>query len=129
MAEIRIALGVMSSVISCIEMGRAVADRLDDYRRTNSPPQVMVTLSDTMPLLITIFQQVKEACDNGRLNLESQRSLSKTVGGCRRLVMALDENLRRCMSARGDPIATNSMKAIEDIQKNLETYVFLSGLL
>ena len=39
MAEVIIALGVISSVISCIEMSIKVSDRLDYYlSRTKSPP-------------------------------------------------------------------------------------------
>ena len=40
MAEAIIVLGVISSVISCIEMSLKVSDRLDYYlSRTKSPPQ------------------------------------------------------------------------------------------
>lgn len=124
----------MSSVISCIEVGFEIADRLDSYlAKINAPPQVFVTLCDTIPLLITTFQQVKDACDNGGLSLELQSRLTKTVEGCHRLITALEHNLQRCLPAEGDSSADNAMKdvqpkrsvkAIEDIQRNLETYVY-----
>ncbi|KAL8910847.1 MAG: hypothetical protein Q9171_003885 [Xanthocarpia ochracea] len=130
MAEVIIALGVISSVICCIDMGSKVADRLEYYlSRTKSPPQIFVTLCDTIPLLTTTFVQVKDACDNGALDLESQKRLTKTVEGCRRLVTALEDHLQECLPAEGDSFAQKTMKAIKsirsekaigDIQRNLE---------
>lgn len=62
MAEVIIVLGVISSIISCIDMGSKVTDRLDYYlSRTKSPPRHFVTLHDTLPLLISTFEQVKDA--------------------------------------------------------------------
>lgn len=131
MAEIIIALGVRSSVVSCIEVSSEVADRLDAYlAKTNSPPQVFVTLCDTIPLLITTFQHVKDACDDEGLSLELQKRLIKAVKGCHRLIAALEDNLQRCLPAEGNSSAENTttnvkamrfLKAFEDIQRNLET--------
>ncbi len=73
MAEVIIALGVIGSVVSCIEMGSKVADRLEYYlSRTKSPPQVFVTLYDTLPLLITTFEEIRDVCNDGTLDLEAQ---------------------------------------------------------
>lgn len=126
-ADVIIAFGVISSVVSCIEVGFEVADRLDSYlAKTNSPSQVFVTLCDIISLLITTLHQVKDACDDGCLSLELQRRLTKTVKGCHRLVTALEENLQRCLPAEGDFFVDNAMtnaqirrsvRAIEDIQK------------
>lgn len=139
MAEVIIALGVISSVISCIEMGSKVADRLEYYlSRTKSPPQIFVTLYDTLPLLITAFEQVKDACDDGALEFEAQKRLTKTVDGCHRLVTALEDYLQDCLPAEGDSFtqktrkavkSIRSEKAIGDIQRNLEAYVQLGGFL
>ena len=139
MAEVIIALGVISSVICCIDMGSKVADRLDYYlSRTKSPPQIFVTLYDTIPLLITTFEQVKDASDDGALDFESQRCLIKTVKGCRRLLTVLEDYLQKCLPAEEDSFAQKTMKAIKsirsekaigDIQRNLEAYVQLGGFL
>lgn len=135
MAEVIIALGVISSVISCIEMGSKVADRLEYYlSKTKSPPQIFVTLYDTIPLLITTFEQVKDACDDGALDFESQKRLTKTVEGCRRLVTVLEDYLQECLPAEGDTFTQKTMKAIKSIrsekamgefQRNIEAYVQL----
>lgn len=80
MAEVMVALGVNSSVISCIETGVKVSDRLEYYlSRTKSPPQskllahfrqftssleaVFPTLHDTIPLLIENFENIKGASE------------------------------------------------------------------
>lgn len=138
MAEAIIALGVISSIISCIDMGSKIAGRLEYYfSRTKSPPQIFVTLYDTLPLLITTFEQVKDACDDGALDLESQKRLTKTVEGCHRLVTVLEDYLQGCLPAEGDSFAQKTMKAIKsirsekaigDIQRNLEAYVQLGEL-
>lgn len=137
MAEVIIALGVISSVLCCIEMSSKVVGRLESYlSRTKSPPQIFVTLYDTIPLLNTTFEQVKNACDDGVLDLESQKRLTKTVEGCRRLITALEYHLQECLPAERDSFAQKTMKAIksirsektiEDIQRNLEAYVRLAG--
>lgn len=139
MAEVILALGVISSVISCVQMGSKVAERLEYYlSRTKSPPQIFVTLYDTIPLLITTFDQVKDACDDGALDFESQKRLAKTVEGCRRLVTLLDDYLQECLPAEGDSFAQKTMKALKsirsekaigDIQRNVEAYVPLGGFL
>ncbi len=127
MAEL--ALGVITAVGCCIDMGL----KLEYYlSRTKSPPQIFVTLCDTIPLLITTFGQVKDACDNGALDLESQKRLTKTVQGCRRLVTALEDHLQECLPAEGDSLvqktrktikSKGSEKAIGNISRNLEAYV------
>lgn len=137
MAEIIIGLSVISSVITCIEMGSKVADRLEYYlSTTKSPPQYFVTLHDTLPLLIATFEQVKDACDDGALDFESQKRLTKTVEGCRRLVTILENYLQECLPAEGDSFAQKarkvvksirSEKAIGDIQRNLEAYAQLGS--
>lgn len=105
MAEVIIALGVISSVICCINIGSKIADRLEYYlSRTKSPPQIFVTLYDTIPLLITAFEQVKNVCDDGILDFESQKRLTKTVEGCCRLVTVLD-HMQDCLPAEGDSFA------------------------
>lgn len=78
MAEVIIALGVISSVICCIEMGSKVADRLEYYlSRTKSPPQIFVTLNDTIPLLITTFEQVKTLAMMGLLTTNRRNALQR----------------------------------------------------
>ncbi len=133
MAEVIIALGVISSVISCIEMGAKVADRLGYYlSRTKSPPQIFITLHDTIPLLITTFEEIRDACDDGRLDAKAQKRLTKTVEGCYRLVTILEEFLNECLPAEGDSFSQKTKKAIKsiraektigEIQRTLETYV------
>ena len=131
MAEIIIDPGVISSVISSIELGFEIVNRLDSYKK-KSPPQVFVKLCDTIPLLISTFEQVKAACNNGGFSLKLQRRLTKTVEGCHRLITALEDNLQRILPGEVDWSAENAMKdvqnirsveAIEDIHRNLETYV------
>ena len=139
MAEVIIALGVISSVISCIEMGSKIANRLDYYlSRTKSPPQIFLTLHDTIPLLITTFEDIRDACDDGRLDVESQKRLSKTVEGCHRLVTILEDYLNECLPAEGDTFvqktkkalkSIRSEKAIGEIQRTLETYVSKADLI
>ncbi len=64
MAELVIAIGLVSSIITCIEMSSKVAHRLEHYLpRTKNPPHVFITLGDQLPLLIQTFQQIKSVCD------------------------------------------------------------------
>jgi len=133
MAEVIIALGVIGSVVSCIEMGSKVADRLEYYlSRTKSPPQVFVTLYDTLPLLNTTFEEIRDACNAGTLDLEAQKRLTKTVEGCHRLVTTLEDYLQECLPVEGDSFAHTMKKAVKsirsektigEIQRNLETCV------
>lgn len=132
MAEVIVALRVISSIISCIEMSVKVADRLDYYlSRTKSPPQIFITLHDTIPLLITTFEQIRDACDNGRLDEESQKRLAKTVDGCVRLTTLLENYLTECLPEPRDSFAQKTKKALKsirseksigEIQRTLETY-------
>jgi hypothetical protein len=70
-AEVIIALGVVSSIIACIDMSSRVADRLGYYlSRTKQPPQVFRTLHDQLPLLIQTFEEIKTACEKEKISVE-----------------------------------------------------------
>lgn len=92
-AEAIIALGVISSIVSCIEMSFKVADRLEYYlSRTKQPPQIFRTLYDQLPLLIQTFEEIKTACEKEKISTEQQKSLLKTVQGCVRLTKCSRRN-------------------------------------
>lgn len=60
MAQIFIALGVVSSLITCIEMSGKVVHRLEYYlARTKNPPHIFIQLNEQLPLLIQTFKQIK----------------------------------------------------------------------
>ena len=81
MAEVIIALSIVSSVITCLEMGSKVAERLEYHlSRTKSAPQIFGTLLDTLPLLLTTLEQIKDAYHERALDLES-KSPYKDGGG------------------------------------------------
>ncbi|CAF9938023.1 MAG: hypothetical protein HETSPECPRED_000744 [Heterodermia speciosa] len=113
-------------------MSIKVSDRLDYYlSRTKSPPQIFLTLHDTIPLLIETFENIKGACEDGYLDQESQKRLSKTVDGCVRLTNLLEKYLDECLPAPDDTFSQKTKKAIKsirsektigEIQRTLETY-------
>ena len=135
MAEVIIALSIVSSVITCLEMGSRAAERLRYHlSRTKSAPQIFGTLLDTLPLLLTDLEQVKGACHEGTLGFESQNNLTKTVEGCRRLITVLDGRLQEFLLAEGDSLAQKAKKAckskraeraVGDLQRSLEAYAQL----
>ena len=139
MAEVIIALSIVSSVITCLEMGSKVAERLKYHLlRTKSAPQTFGTLLDTLPLLFTTLEQVKDACHEGTLDFESQNRLTKTVEGCRRLITRLEDRLQEFLRAEGDSCAQKTKKAFKskhaekvvgDLQRNLEAYAQLCWFL
>lgn len=92
--------------------------------------EVFVTLHDTVPLLIETFENIKDACEQGKLDEESQKRLSKTVDGCVRLTTLLEDCLDDCLPAPEDAFAQKAKKAIKsirsekqiaEIQRTLET--------
>lgn len=131
-AEAIIALGVVSSIISCIDMSLKVADRLEYYlSRTKQPPQIFRTLHDQLPLLIHTFEEIKTACEKEKISTEQQKSLLKTVQGCVRLTKVLEAQLEECLPLPDDSFLTKGKKAIKsikvekniaEIQRILETY-------
>lgn len=132
MAEVFVALGVVSSLITCIEMSGKVAHRLEYYlARTKNPPHIFIKLNEQLPLLIQTFKQIKRTCDEDTIDLESQKALVRTVEGCVRLTGLLESYLDDCLPAEGDSLAQKakkvvksirSEKAIEEIQSTLEAY-------
>ena len=130
--EAIIALGVVSSIITCIEMSYKVVDRLGYYlSRTKQPPQIFRTLHDQLPLLIQTFEEIKTACEKQKISVEQQKSLLKTVQGCVRLTNALEANLEECLPLPDDSFLIKGKKAIKSIkaekniaefQRILETY-------
>lgn len=130
--EAIIALGVVSSIITCIDMSFMVADRLGYYlSRAKQPPQTFRTLHDQLPLLIQTFEEIKTACEKEKISVEQQKSLLKTVQGCVRLTNALEENLEECLPLPDDSLLIRGKKAIKsikaekniaEIQRTLETY-------
>ena len=132
MAEVFLALGVVSSIITCIEMSGKVTHRLEYYlARTKNPPRIFVTLNEQLPLLIQTFKQIKRACDEDAIDLESQKALVRTVEGCIRLTGLLESYLDDCLPAEGDSFSQKakkvvksirSEKAIRDVQNTLEAY-------
>ena len=131
-AEAIIALGLVSSIIACIDMSFKVADRLGYYlSRTKQPPQIFRTLHDQLPLLIQTFEEIKTACEKEKISVEQQKSLLKTVRGCVRLTEALEANLEECLPLPDDSFLIKGRKAIKsikaekhiaEIQRILETY-------
>ena len=131
-AEVVIALGVVSSIITCIEMSLKVVDRLEYYlSRTKQPPQVFRTLYDQLPLLIQTFEEIKTACENEKISTERQKSLIKTVQGCVRLTTELEAHLEECLPLPNDSFLMKGKKALKsitvekniaEIQRILETY-------
>ena len=100
-AEGLIAIGVVSSIITCIDMSFKVADRIGYYlSRTKEPPQTFRTLHDQLPLLIQTFEEIKTACEEEKISVEQQKSLLKTVHGCVRLIKALEAILEECLPSR-----------------------------
>ena len=130
--EAIIAIGVVSSIINCIEMGIKVADRLEYYlSRTKQPPQIFRTLYDQLPLLIQTFEEIKTACEQEKILAEQQKSLLKTVQGCVRLTKLLEAQLEECLPLPDDSFLIKGKKAIKsikaekniaEIQRILETY-------
>jgi hypothetical protein len=131
-AEPIIALGVVASILTCIEMSSRVTDRLGYYlSRTKQPPQVFCTLHDQLPLLIRTFEEIKTACEKEQISVEQQKSLLKTVQGCVRLTNALEANLEECLPLPNDSLLIKGKKAIKsfkaeksiaETQRILETY-------
>ena len=131
-AEAIIAIGVISSIISCIDMTFKVVDRLEYYlSRTKEPPQIFRTLYDQLPLLIETFEEIKTACEEETISAEQQKSLLKTVQGCVRLTTLLEAQLDECLPLPDDSFLTKGKKAIKsikaerniaEIQRILETY-------
>lgn len=131
-AEGLIAIGVVSSIVTCIDMSFRVADRLGYYlSRTKEPPQTFRTLHDQLPLLIQTFEEIKTACGEEKISVEQQKSLLKTVQGCVRLIKALEANLEECLPMPDDTFFTKGKKVIKsfkaerkiaEIQRILETY-------
>lgn len=102
-------------------MGSKIANRLQYYlSRTKPPPRIFVTMHDTIPLLVTTFEEVKDACNDGNLDSESQKRLTKNVEGCHRFVAALEDYLQECLPVEGCSFAQKKKKAICEIQRNLE---------
>lgn len=131
-AEAIIALGLVSSIITCIDMSRLVADRLGYYlSRTKQPPQIFRTLHDQLPLLIQTFEEIKAACEKEEISVERQKYLLKTVQGSIRLTQLLEANLEECLPLPDDSFLVKGKKAIKsigaeknitEIQRTLETY-------
>lgn len=68
--EAIIALGVVSSFITCIDMSFKVADRLGYYlSRTKQPPQTLRMSHDKLPLLIQTFEEIKTACEKEKISV------------------------------------------------------------
>lgn len=126
------ALGVVSSIITCVNMSFVVADRLKHYlSRTKQPPQIFRTLHDQIPLLIQTFEKIKTACETEKISTEHQQFLLKPVQGCVRLTEALEAHLEECLPLPDDSFLTKGRKAIKSIktekniakdQRILETY-------
>ena len=137
MAEVIIALSIVSCVITCLEMSSRVAEWLKYHlSRTKSAPQIFGTLLDTLPLLLTTLKQVKDACHEGALDMESQTCLTKTVEGYRRLIAVLEDRLQEFLRAEGDSLAQKikkafkskrAEKAVGNIQRSLEAYASWDG--
>lgn len=131
-AEAIIAVGVVSSIITCINMSFVVAERLGYYlSRTKQPPQTFRTLHDQLPLLIQTFEEIKTACEEEKISVERQKYLLKTVQGCVRLIKALEANLEECLPLPDDTFLTKGKKVIKSIKaekriaeilRTLETY-------
>ena len=72
MAETILALGLASSIITCMGMTATVIKRLEFYmQRGKNLPTIFAVLLDQLPLLLHTFEQVKAACDNGQIGEES----------------------------------------------------------
>ena len=135
MAEVIIALSIVSSVITCLELGSKVVERLRYHcSRTKSAPHIFGTFLDTLPLLLKTLEQVKDACHEGALDDESQNCLINTVEGCRRLITDLEDGLQEFLPAEGDSFAQKTKKAFKSkraekivgyTQRNLEAYAEL----
>ena len=135
MAEVIIALSIVSSVITCLELGSKVAERLKYHlSKTKSAPQIFGTLLDTLPLLLTTLEHIKDACHEGTLDFESQSCLTKTVEGCRRLITVLEDRLQKFLPAEGDSLTQKTKKAFKskraekavgDNRRDLEAYAQL----
>ena len=96
-----------------------------------SSSAVFLTLHDTIPLLISTFEEIKDAIDEGKLDAESQKRLTKTVDGCVRLTTLLEDYLNECLPSPNDSFSQKTKKAIKsirsekmigEIQRTLETY-------
>ena len=131
-AEAIVALGVISSIISCIDMSYKVADRLDYYlSRTKQPPQVFITLHDQIPLLVQTFEKIKTSCERDKISLDQHKSLLKTVNGCVRLTKMLEAYLEEYLPLPDDSFLVKGRKALKsikaekyivEIQRTLDTY-------
>lgn len=116
-AEVIIALGVVSSIITCINMSSMVVDRLEYYiSRTKQPPQTFRTLHDQLPLLIQTFEENKTTCEKEKISVEQQKSLLKTVQGCVRLTKVLEAILEECLPSPDDSLFIKGKKVIKSIK-------------
>ncbi len=130
--EAIIALGVISSIINCINMSFEVANLLDYFlSRTKQPPQVFISLHDQIPLLVQTFEEIKTACDRDTISLDQQKSLLKTVHGCVRLIKLLEAQLEERLPILDGSSMVKGRKALKsiktekytvEIQRILDTY-------
>ena len=82
-------------------------------------------------MLVQTFEVIKKDCERGKISLDQQNSLLKTVQGCVRLIKLLEALLDDCLPLQDDSFMVKGRKAIKsikaeknivEIQRALDTY-------
>jgi ankyrin repeat protein/tetratricopeptide (TPR) repeat protein len=135
MAEAVAAIGLAASVASLIEIGGKVVSRVRDYKaRESRGPAVFQDITDQMPLLLKVLEQLQERItrDLSPQNTDDlEKALSRTIEGCARQVKEINVLIEKWLPSADDSRLKRARKVLGSLQSEkkilealriLETY-------
>jgi hypothetical protein len=103
MAEALATLGLVSSIVQCIDFGTKIIERLDELQlNVDEIPRTFRDLNIQLPLLRDTLTRTKAEAEVGLVDADTERAVLEVVRGCQLQVQLLDETLIKMLSAPAD---------------------------
>ena len=129
MAEAIAVLSFVSAIAALIDIGRTVADRLNDFRvKTHELPQAFKHVQAQIPITIDSLRRTQIEAQAGNLDAETQEALAPALEGCHNQIQRLDEVLRKVLPTKDDSSWARRIKALRSVSKDLEVQALLKEI-
>ena len=132
MAEAIALIGFIASIATFIDIGVKLTIRLKEYEsEATGLPESLANIANQLPLLTSITQGIKAACESGQISCDRAKDLAPVIEGCQRQLDTLGRLVSQLSLSKGDSRARRITKAfanigkeskLREIRRSLETF-------
>ena len=117
MAEALAVVGIAASIISIVDFGSRVIERLNDYgSKVGEIPEAFRHIKVQLSLLLDALRQAEAAINSGSVPEDTKKALQPALEGCQKQIKSLDDIIAKVLPTTADSWARRGKKAISSLR-------------